>query len=69
MPSGCAKDMVETSTPTEWFIDIHNGDSNQCNPSRAAAFNTHCEVSDAKQQWSVETPEGKFWNLYLQQQG
>merc|ERR1712032_1359312 len=45
MPTGCDRELSETDTPTEAFVDPGSRDERTC-ASRLPAFNRHCIRSD-----------------------
>ena len=56
MPTGCAKNLTETTTPTMWFVDPDNKGVS-CQASRLAEFNTICERTDAVNHWGTTPGE------------
>jgi hypothetical protein len=52
MPTGCSQALVETQTPTVWFVDPAR-DAAAC-AGRVAAYNAHCFKSDGQHDWRTE---------------
>jgi hypothetical protein len=52
MPTGCNQALVETQTPTVWFVDPAQ-DAAAC-AGRVAVYNMHCSKSDGEHDWRTE---------------
>jgi hypothetical protein len=53
MPTGCAQDLSETSTPTVWFVKSDSNDAAAC-ANRVADFNEWCSKDDGEHDWRTE---------------
>merc|ERR1712151_1167387 len=55
LPTGCSRELWETTAPNVWFVDPHSTNSSRCT-ARKQTFNDHCRRSNAEAQWGIAAP-------------
>ena len=59
LPTGCNKNLSETTTPKTWFIDTRQQSAVNC-AKRSVAFNKYCGKTDTQSQFVVNNPDSQI---------